>query len=156
MRKRSIDRPRVAGFDYAGQHAYHVTITTRARAPILNGDRAIAVMSVLNSGAPSAFEVLLSTLMPDHLHVLLASLSETSNLIRYVQRFKQVTSHRCIQETGVRLWQPSFFDHGLRGGENRGALIRYIIENPARAGVVEHSGEWPYQGGSLLATRGHP
>ncbi len=153
MRKRFIDRPRATGFDYSGALTYHIGIATRAREPILTGDRALAVMSVLDAAHSSSFEVLLYTLMPDHAHLLLGGMNEESNLIRFVQRFKQVTSHRCVQETGERLWQPSFFDHALRGDEDRTALFEYIIENPVRAGLMGHSDDWPYQGGSMLAPR---
>ncbi len=74
--------------------------------------------------------------MPDHVHLLLEGTSPTSDLPRLIARWKQKTgyAHRCA--TGAILWQGGFFDHVLRQEEDRHALVRYIIANPIRAGLV--------------------
>ena len=44
------------------------------------------------------------------------------------------------------LWQEEFFDYLLRSGESYSQKWDYVKENPARAGLVERSDEWPWQG----------
>jgi REP element-mobilizing transposase RayT len=152
--KRFITRPRLRKFDYTGMHAYHVTIVSRAREGILTA-RADAITLRLNeSAAATNFELLIYTIMPDHLHLLVAAQDESSNLVRFVQRFKQTTGFDYSRETGHRLWQPSFHDHALRREEDLAAVAQYILDNPVRAGLVEHGETWPYCGGSYPTTTG--
>ena len=42
------------------------------------------------------------------------------------------------------LWQPGFYDHALRGEEDRLAVARYIVANPLRAGLVRRLGDYPH------------
>ena len=74
--------------------------------------------------------------MPDHVHLSLEGTSPTSDLPRLIARWKQKTgyAHRCA--TGAILWQGGFFDHVLRQEEDRHGLVRSIIANPIRAGLV--------------------
>jgi hypothetical protein len=44
--------------------------------------------------------------------------------------------------TGSRVWQPGFHDHAVRREEDLAELARYIIENPVRARLVDHVGEY--------------
>jgi putative transposase len=43
-------------------------------------------------------------------------------------------------------WQPGFFDHLLRSADSYSAKWDYVRENPVRAGLVELSKDWKYQG----------
>ncbi len=45
-----------------------------------------------------------------------------------------------------RVWQEEFFDHVLRSSESYSQKWDYVKENPARAGLVNYSEEWPFQG----------
>jgi REP element-mobilizing transposase RayT len=150
-RKQWITRPRLAAFDYTGQHVSHVTIATGQRAPVLTGEIATQVIGSLARASESAgFDVLVVTLMPDHIHLLVAGRTPDSNLIRFVQRFKQMSGHAYAERGAGRLWQPSFHDRVLRRTEDVDAVARYIVGNPVRAGLIERGEDWPYSGGTLL------
>jgi REP element-mobilizing transposase RayT len=82
------------------------------------------------------FELLVYTVMPDHVHILAAGLTEDANAVRFMQRFKQTSGYAFAQQYGHRLWQQSFFDRVLRRDEDVTALARYILENPVRAGLI--------------------
>ena len=152
---RFINRPRLRDFDYTGTFTYHVTIVTTGRRPLLTGTLAPIVMDKLHEAANTkSFDILAFTLMPDHMHMLVASADDNANLIRFMQRFKQLTSYASVQLTGERLWQPSFHDHALRRDEDVFAVAQYIIDNPRRANLLADGETWPYQGGSLLPTTG--
>jgi REP element-mobilizing transposase RayT len=83
------------------------------------------------------------TLMPDHLHVVLSPAASRVPVSTWLDRFKSFTTHQ-FTETGGRppLWQKSAFDHVLRDGEKAEGVLRYVIENPVRAGLVEHFEDW--------------
>ena len=54
---------------------------------------------------------------------------------------------RCASSSyAASLWQEEFFDHLLRSGESYCQKWDYVKENPAPAGLVDRSDEWPWQG----------
>lgn len=84
--------------------------------------------------------------MPDHLHLLLVASSGDADLIEAMKRFKQGTGFTYKQQERQPLWQKSYYDHVLRRDEDIRFVARYIAENPVRAGLVEHYGEYPLTG----------
>ena len=42
------------------------------------------------------------------------------------------------------IWQHDFFDHRLRHDESLEEKANYILQNPARAGLVARAEEWPW------------
>jgi REP element-mobilizing transposase RayT len=82
-------------------------------------------------------------LMPDHVHVVIAG---AEDVIGWVCAFKSVTMRdaRAVGWIG-RLWQRSFHDRCLdRSGESVERAVRYIVDNPVRAGLVDDVRDWPY------------
>jgi REP element-mobilizing transposase RayT len=151
---RFIHRPRLQEFTYAGAFAYHVVIVTRDRLPLLSGGLATRAVDELGRVAEAtSFDVLAYVMMPDHMHALVNGTTDSSDLIRFVQRFKQRLGYEHKRATRAQLWQPSFFDHALRRAEAAEAIAQYIVENPVRAGLVQCVEEWPFFGGSLVAGR---
>lgn len=76
--------------------------------------------------------------MPDHIHWLVAITN--IDLLKLVQRVKSFTTKRI----GKRIWQPGFYDHGIRNDEKLITVARYIVANPIRAGLVEKVGDYPH------------
>jgi len=75
--------------------------------------------------------------MPDHVHLLIEGTSEASDLPQFVVRWKQKTGYERRRTMGDRLWQGGFYDHVLREEEDRLVVVKYILENPVRAGLIE-------------------
>jgi REP element-mobilizing transposase RayT len=137
------------GFDYHG--AFHVTVVTRAREPLLTGALASTVADALNRVATKlSVELWAYCVMPDHVHILVHCPDNSVSLVEYIQRFKQRTSHAHIARDGKRLWQPSFHDHAVRKHEDIDTVAAYIFDNPVEAGLIADADEWPYSGGTLL------
>ena len=75
-----------------------------------------------------------------------------------MQKWKEWTSKRITPEIAVAgigdpgldesrtLWQEEFFDHVLRSSESYSQKWEYVKENPARAGLVKKSDDWPFHG----------
>jgi REP element-mobilizing transposase RayT len=42
------------------------------------------------------------------------------------------------------LWQEVYFDHVVRDADNEREVIRYIVENPVRAGLCASAGDYRY------------
>lgn len=131
-------------------------IVTAGRQRVLVADFAQDVcIRVVDAASACAFDLLVYTVMPDHLHILAGGTSENADALAFVKRLKQTTSYNFIRHGGGRrLWQQSFFDHVLRRDENAMAIARYIVENPVRAGLCESAEDWVYTGGTLVSDRG--
>jgi REP element-mobilizing transposase RayT len=100
------------------------------------------------------FRLLAFSLMPDHLHALVVGRHDEADLIRFVQRFKQVTAFDFKRDTGLRLWQQSFYDRALRIEEDVADVATYILANPVRAGLAVRPGEYALSGGEYGAADG--
>ncbi len=84
--------------------------------------------------------------MPDHLHVLVEANCEGADFQRFVRIFKQQSAFYWKRETGRRLWQRSYFERVLRDGEDTIGVIRYILDNPVRAGLAARPGDYEFLG----------
>lgn len=87
--------------------------------------------------------------MPDHAHLLLRGSSEDSDLLETMYEFKQRSGFWLRQHhAGVR-WQKDFYDHILRREEETKKHIRYILENPVRAGLCNDWNNYPLKGSTV-------
>ena len=84
--------------------------------------------------------------MPDHVHLVLEGLSDSSDLRRFVRDWKQRTAFEYRKTTGRDLWQRGYFDHVLRADEDTDIVARYVLTNPVRAGLVADVKDYRYVG----------
>ena len=97
-------------------------------------------------------------LMPDHLHFVcrLQDLSGRvmnggrrgqviEGVLEQVARFKSFTTKESWK-FGMQgdLWQGSSYDRVLDQERPFERVVEYVLENPARAGLVERWEDWPY------------
>jgi putative transposase len=142
--------PRVQGFFYRGNQRYFITLTTHRRA------RSFATPSHANALAAQiapffavrCFEVLAYCVMPDHVHLLLEGLSDAADLREAIRAWKPRTGYDWKQRTAEYLWQPGFHDRVMREGEDTRLVVRYILHNPVRAGLVTNARDYPWSGSS--------
>ncbi|MGE8500165.1 MAG: REP-associated tyrosine transposase [Pseudomonas sp.] len=88
-------------------------------------------------------ESLAWTVMPDHLHWLVAlNNSSLSTVMRRVKGRSARRIHAALGRQG-KLWQDGFHDRALRREEDVRPAARYIIANPIRAGLVSRVGDYP-------------
>lgn len=82
-------------------------------------------------------------IMPDHIHcfIRIAPGLKVGTTIRLLKR----ALSSAIDEPAPH-WQPGFFDHVLRHSESYAEKWNYVVQNPVRAGLVQHADEWPFQG----------
>jgi REP element-mobilizing transposase RayT len=87
--------------------------------------------------------VLLST----HVHLLMRNENGRSGqLLKDLGQFKRVTAFQInpvIKQSGS-FWAREDFDHWIRTPEKFESAIRYIANNPVKAGRIKHWDEWPW------------
>ena len=156
------NRPlRLPEFSYTGPHRYFLTGCARKRLPVL-ADAAtgtLVVRQFLRVTSEQHFEAIAYCVMPDHFHALVQGTQADSAFTSMVRCWKQATGHEWKQ-SGHRdaLWQAGYFDRILREHDATEAVVRYIVANPLRAGLVTDIrdyaliGSGPYDIAALLAS----
>ena len=71
---------------------------------------------------------------------MLATFGPEASMEKIIRSWKRYTA----RHAGIH-WQRDFFDHRLRDDENFKDKATYILDNPVRARLIEHSEDWPYQ-----------
>jgi REP element-mobilizing transposase RayT len=84
-------------------------------------------------------------IMPTHLHLFVGR--PDGRIINEVSLFKRWTSRKAgemIDLSGRSFWHSECFDHWSRSAEAEEKYIRYIQQNPVKAGLVRNYLDWPY------------
>ncbi len=132
--------------DYSADVDIHVTLCADRGRPFEHADIArLACENVEYYCEKLGYRLYGYCAMPDHLHVLLSPAASGVPLSRWLREFKSFTTNKHQKMTGnARLWQRSANDHVCRQGETAETVLRYIVENPVRAGLVEQWQDWPW------------
>jgi putative transposase len=145
-------KPRLDRDDYVGQRTYHITLATARRAPFFEyrSDAKPLEVTLIDVAARFRFGLLAYCFMPDQLHVLLLGQKPDSNLLLFVQCFKQITSFHFKQKKGDALWQQSFYDRILRQNDDLSKVAQYVLDNPSVEGLAPGSAAYELRGGSYF------
>lgn len=72
--------------------------------------------------------------------------SDAPTLGAIMQSLKGYTAreaNRLLDRTGV-FWEEESYDHEVRNDDELGRVIRYVLNNPVKAGLVKHWWEWKW------------
>lgn len=121
---------------------YFVTCCTGGRAPGLErAEVTSALVAESNKLADEGvWRMRSAVVMRDHVHLLVA-LGTKRSLPEAMRLFKGRTSP-LLRRAGLG-WQRGYFDHRMRGVEDRLPVFRYIFLNPYRAGLLHDDARWP-------------
>jgi putative transposase len=135
-------------FSYVGKYRYALRFCTHNRSRLFTDDRRVALvlLQIVRAGRENQIAIVVYCFMPDHLHLLVEGESETSNCKRFVARAKQYSAFHYSRQYGEPLWQRYGFDRVLRDDEQTIDVVRYILENPIRAGLAASVFDYPYVG----------
>jgi putative transposase len=137
---------------YRGRQIYFVTVGTERRAPFFE-DQSTGewlIRHLLESAAQRNFSLHAYCIMPDHVHFLCEGLSDTSDLVQFVDAFKQRTAYEFKKTHGEGLWQMRYYDHILRPKEVIEDVACYIWWNPVRKGLCSDPHLYPLSGSQTI------
>ncbi len=145
------NRPRLSEKQYFRRRRYSLTFCTAERRQIFTQQTVVdlALSQISRAGREREFSVIAYCFMPDHVHLLVQSMSPSCSLEKFVHAAKQYSGFAYAKHTGQQLWQHSYFDHALRDDESIGRAVRYILGNPIRAGLVQRVDEYPFSGSEI-------
>ena len=96
------------------------------------------------------YDLLAFCIMPNHVHLVLTPLSDEDGhpyaLSKIMQSLKGYTARVCNRILGRQggFWQHESYDHWVRDEAECERIIRYVVANPVRAGLVDHWRDWPW------------
>jgi REP element-mobilizing transposase RayT len=84
--------------------------------------------------------------MANHVHVFLKPKSNATlaSITKNLKGFTAREANRHLERTGERFWQDESFDHWCRDRTEFFRIVRYIENNPVKAGLVELAEDWPW------------
>jgi len=96
------------------------------------------------------YELFNWVVMPNHVHALVKPLG-SFELGAIVKSWKQYTSRRLkplLAWEGRAFWQIESYDRWVRHAEERARTVRYIHNNPVKAGLCAAPEDWPWSSAS--------
>ncbi len=108
---------------------------------------AFLVMENFNWFREKGWRVYVAVVMSTHVHMLMRSESGRSKeLLEDLAHFKRFTAKKANQRLGRTgaFWAREDFDHWIRDRGKFEGTVRYILNNPVKAGLVESWEDWEW------------
>jgi putative transposase len=131
-----------------------VTVCTRDKIPVFGRSQAAGLAKQLleERSCRLRFSLYAYTIMPDHVHIVLAPGASGLSIGHVVGRWKSHVASLLWPLGFVGTpWQRDYDDRGLRTSRNGGnggitKMVVYVLENPVRRGLVKRWEDYPYSG----------
>ena len=85
--------------------------------------------------------------MPNHIHLLMRNEDgRTMDMLEDLAQFKNYTAraaNKVLKREGS-FWAREDFDHWIRSREKFEGTVRYIANNPVKAGLTAHWSQWKW------------
>ncbi|MEP0861584.1 MAG: transposase [Ignavibacterium sp.] len=92
------------------------------------------------------YNLIAYTILSNHFHLLfelLVANSGISKIMKMIKGRSSVFINRKLNRTG-KLWQDESYDRWVRDDKELYFVIRYILENPVKAGLVKNWRDWKF------------
>ncbi len=64
-------------------------------------------------------------------------------VMKSIKNYSARTSNEVLNRKG-NFWQKESYDHLVRNGKELTGIIRYVLENPVKVGLVSRWEDWPF------------
>ena len=84
-------------------------------------------------------------ILPEHMHCIWSLPEDDCDYSgRWREIKKTFTKSLREEQSMVQVWQPRFWEHGIRDEEDYRRHVDYIYVNPLKHGLVQQVKDWPY------------
>ena len=125
---KAIKNIRLKHYDYSQNGYYFVTICTNYRRPYLTKLNSEINSAIKKLNEIEGVKVDYYAILPSHIHLILILNECKIYLGEIVRRFKASSS----KETGIKLWQPNYYEHVIRDEQALLKIREYIKNNPLK------------------------
>jgi REP element-mobilizing transposase RayT len=110
--------------------------------------RAVADSSIV--GEQKGFYELGSwVIMPNHVHLIIYPLVDLSRVVWGIKVASAKEVNRLLRRAGT-FWSRDYFDRWIRDSAEEQRIVRYIENNPVKAGLCIEAGAWPFSSAKRL------
>jgi REP element-mobilizing transposase RayT len=104
------------------------------------------VADALNQGEVDyhLYESFAWVIMPNHVHAIMRPENPLPKIMRWLKGSTAREANIILNRTGQPFWQYETYDHYIRTTEELNQTIRYVEQNPVRAGLAESIEQWPW------------
>ena len=125
-------------------HSYLITCVVKDRQPVFTDLRTarMVISEMKRLQVSGVVDSLAWVIMPDHLHWLFKL--KSGSLETLMQSLKGRSAFAINKAYGTKklTWQKGYHDRRVRVEDDLAEMVRYVIANPVRAGLVEHEGDY--------------
>ncbi len=92
------------------------------------------------------YELITYTIMPNHFHIVFNLMNNNSGISKITKQIKGRSSYlinKKLNRQG-KLWQDESYDRWVRDDRELYFIIKYILENPIKAGFIKTWNEWQF------------
>ena len=110
------------------------------------------------------YDLICYTIMPNHIHLIILPKIESyqyflkkhiskgksektfyfiSKIMQDIKKFTSNKSNKILNRTG-KFWQSESYDHAIRNKKELKETVRYILNNPVKAGLCKTSEDWEW------------
>lgn len=92
------------------------------------------------------YELICFCIMSNHFHLVFKMIQENYPINKIMQSIKGFSARMINKKLGKSgdVWQDENYDRIVRNGEELGRIIRYTLNNPVKAGLVEKWEGWEF------------
>lgn len=87
--------------------------------------------------------------MSNHVHVLIRPHKPLREVTRAIKSASARAANIILGREGQRFWQVESFDHWVRSNAEFEKIVRYIEDNPVKAGLVERPEDWKWSSAAV-------
>ncbi|MBU0510252.1 MAG: hypothetical protein KJ638_00930 [Chloroflexi bacterium] len=87
--------------------------------------------------------------MSNHAHAVFQPLPKgdgyhsLTSIMHSIKVFTALESNKILNRSG-QFWQPETYDHVVRDDAEWRRILRYVVYNPVKAGLVTEWNDWPW------------
>jgi len=89
-----------------------------------------------------AYRLLAWVVMPNHIHVLAEMWKPLGAVLRNWKSYTGSEANKLLDRVGETFWQGDYFDRYIRDRAHYRKVVRYIENNPVKAGLAREPAQW--------------
>lgn len=116
------------------------------RCYLRNGKAAEIVISTINYLKENDYDLIAYCIMPNHVHLVLSLKQNSRSVDKIMQSLKRYSArqiNKLLKRSGS-FWQAESYDHVVRDEDELYRIIKYVLNNPVKAGLVIDWKDWEH------------
>lgn len=109
-----------------------------------------AIADAIHNRDRSSYDLLTYCIMPNHVHMVITPRERGTNeyyslsrIMHVLKGFSAKQANSILGRSGT-FWQAESYDHFVRDSQELQRIVRYVLQNPVKAKLVDDATEWPW------------